>query len=199
MPPEHAPIYGTIAEPLASLGFLAARTRRLVLGVSALVVPQRQPLVALKQLTTLDFISGGRIVTAVAAGCGPVGRSSGWPASRVRRCGAPRRRACGTRSRFRRTSCGRWRRRCGSVGPTRASSCGSASFSPEPVAGRDERGRHAIAGPPKWIAERLSEYVEAGADGFVVNLEYDRPSLEERVQRFAEDVWPRIGSERRVS
>jgi alkanesulfonate monooxygenase SsuD/methylene tetrahydromethanopterin reductase-like flavin-dependent oxidoreductase (luciferase family) len=68
VPPEHAPIYGTIAEPLVSLGFLAARTTRLQLGVSALVVPQRNPLVVLKQLTTLDFLSGGRIVTAVAAG-----------------------------------------------------------------------------------------------------------------------------------
>ena len=68
VPPEHAPIYGTIAEALVSLGFLAGRTERLQLGVSALVVPQRNPLVALKQLTTLDFLSGGRIITAVAAG-----------------------------------------------------------------------------------------------------------------------------------
>ena len=68
VPPEHAPVYGTIAEPLVALGFLAARTQRLELGVSALVVPQRNPLVALKQLTTLDLLSGGRIVTAVAAG-----------------------------------------------------------------------------------------------------------------------------------
>src|SRR5438094_452093 len=62
------PSYGTIAEALVSLGFLAARTSRLELGVSALVVPQRQPLVALKQLTTLDFLSGGRIVAAVTPG-----------------------------------------------------------------------------------------------------------------------------------
>src|SRR5919197_740568 len=68
VPEEHAGTYGTIAEALVSLGFLAARTSRLELGVSALVVPQRQPLVALKQLTTLDFLAGGRIVTAVAAG-----------------------------------------------------------------------------------------------------------------------------------
>jgi alkanesulfonate monooxygenase SsuD/methylene tetrahydromethanopterin reductase-like flavin-dependent oxidoreductase (luciferase family) len=67
-PPEHAPIYGSIAEALVALGFLAARTTRLKLGVSALVVPQRNALVVLKQLTTLDFLSGGRIVTAVAAG-----------------------------------------------------------------------------------------------------------------------------------
>src|SRR5918911_5737182 len=68
VPPEHAKTYGTIAEALVSLGFLAGRTSRFELGVSALVVPQRQPLVALKQLTTLDLLSGGRIVTAVAAG-----------------------------------------------------------------------------------------------------------------------------------
>ena len=68
VPPEHAPIYGTIAEALVTLGFLAGRTARLQLGVSALVVPQRNPLVVLKQLTSLDFLSHGRIVTAVAAG-----------------------------------------------------------------------------------------------------------------------------------
>ena len=68
VPDEHAAVYGTIAEALVSLGFLAARTSRLEVGVSALVVPQRNPLVALKQLTTLDFLSGGRIVTAVTAG-----------------------------------------------------------------------------------------------------------------------------------
>ena len=68
VPGKHAPIYGSIAEPLLSLAFLAARTERLQLGVSALIVPVRQPLVALKELTTLDLLSGGRIVTAVAAG-----------------------------------------------------------------------------------------------------------------------------------
>ena len=55
VPDEHAAIYGSIAEALVSLGFLAGRTQRLGLGVSALIVPARDPLVALKQLTTLDF------------------------------------------------------------------------------------------------------------------------------------------------
>src|SRR6266550_8342201 len=68
VPDEHAAVYGSIAEALVSLGFLAGRTRRLELGVSALIVPQRDPLVALKQLTSLDLLSGGRILTAVAAG-----------------------------------------------------------------------------------------------------------------------------------
>src|SRR5919198_5517859 len=57
VPPEHAAVYGTIAEALVTLGYLAGRTRSLELGVSALVVPQRNPLVALKQLTTLDLLS----------------------------------------------------------------------------------------------------------------------------------------------
>ncbi len=54
VPNEHAHVYGTIGEALVSLGYLSAQTSRLELGVSALVVPQRNPLVALKQLATLD-------------------------------------------------------------------------------------------------------------------------------------------------
>jgi alkanesulfonate monooxygenase SsuD/methylene tetrahydromethanopterin reductase-like flavin-dependent oxidoreductase (luciferase family) len=62
----------------------------------------------------------------------------------------------------------------------------------EPDEGRDERGRHALAGPPEWVVERLVDYVDAGCDGFVVNLDYDRPGLEERVREFAEDVASRL-------
>jgi Luciferase-like monooxygenase len=54
VPADHARVYGTIAEALVSVGFLAARTERIDVGVSALVVPQRNPLVALKQLTSLS-------------------------------------------------------------------------------------------------------------------------------------------------
>jgi alkanesulfonate monooxygenase SsuD/methylene tetrahydromethanopterin reductase-like flavin-dependent oxidoreductase (luciferase family) len=60
----------------------------------------------------------------------------------------------------------------------------------EPEAGVDERGRHAISGPPEWIAERLSEYVEAGCNGFVLNLDHERPGLEDRVRRFAAEIRP---------
>lgn len=61
---------------------------------------------------------------------------------------------------------------------------------PEPEEGADERGRHAIAGPPEWIAARLSEYVDAGCNGFVLNLDHESPGLEERVQHFAGEVTP---------
>src|SRR4029453_781921 len=53
---------------LVTVGFLAGRTERLRLGVSALIVPQRQPLLTLKQLVSLDLLSRGRLITAVAAG-----------------------------------------------------------------------------------------------------------------------------------
>src|SRR5689334_14362434 len=68
VPPGWAETYGTIAEALVTLGFLAARTERIRLGVSALVVPQRRPLVTLKQLSTLDLLSGGRLLAAVTPG-----------------------------------------------------------------------------------------------------------------------------------
>jgi alkanesulfonate monooxygenase SsuD/methylene tetrahydromethanopterin reductase-like flavin-dependent oxidoreductase (luciferase family) len=65
-------------------------------------------------------------------------------------------------------------------------------FESEPSTRRDERGRHAVAGPPEWVAERLREYVDAGADGFVLNLDHQEPALDERVGRFAEEVMPLI-------
>jgi alkanesulfonate monooxygenase SsuD/methylene tetrahydromethanopterin reductase-like flavin-dependent oxidoreductase (luciferase family) len=65
-------------------------------------------------------------------------------------------------------------------------------FERDPGTRGDERGRHAVAGPSEWVAARLSEYVDAGADGFVVNLDHREPGLEERVARFAEEVIPLI-------
>ena len=242
--PEHAPVYGSIAEALVSLGFLAARTRRLELGVSALVVPQRNPLVVLKQLTTLDVLSGGRIVTAVAAGWmegefallgadfGRRGRLldewlelaasvfeqmpgrvsydgdffsvDGWLAPALVRPGGPELWVAGvSRATIRRaTRTGVWhpvalppdelRRLAVLLRERRQDSRVvlriGVSLRPEPAVGRDERGRHAIAGPPEWAIERLAEYVEAGCDGFVVNLDYDRPGLDERVLEFGERV-----------
>lgn len=246
VPSEHAPVYGTIAEPLVSLGFLAAQTQRLELGVSALVVPQRSPLVALKQLTTLDLLSGGRIVTAVAAGWmegefellgadferrgrllnewldlaasvfgqmpghvvyeGEFFSVDGWLAPALVRPGGPELWVAGvSRATLRRAArTGVWHPVALTPDQLRPMAAELRERRPdsrvvlrigvlllrEPDHGRDERGRHAIAGPPQWVAERLMEYIDAGCDGFVVNLEYDRPGLEERVHEFAEGVAP---------
>jgi alkanesulfonate monooxygenase SsuD/methylene tetrahydromethanopterin reductase-like flavin-dependent oxidoreductase (luciferase family) len=244
VPAEHAPVYGTIAEPLVSLGFLAARTSRLLLGVSALVVPQRNPLVALKQLTTLDLLSGGRIVTAVAAGWmegefatlgasfrdrgrvlddwlrlaasafeqmpgrvrydGPVFSVDGWLAPALARPGGPELWAAGiSRATLRRAAqTGVWHPVA--LAPDTLRTMAEelrqrrpdarvilrigVTLADEATDGRDERGRHAIEGPPEWAAERLAEYVDAGCDGFVLNLQHDRPGLEERARRFADEV-----------
>src|ERR687897_94694 len=248
VPPEHAPIYGTIAEALLSLGFLAGRTERLQLGVSALVVPQRNPLVTLKQLTTLDYLSGGRIVTAVAAGWmegefallgadftsrgrqldewvrtvqqavermpGPVDLPSGqgWLAPALVRPGGPELWIAGvSRATIRRAALtGVWhpvalppdelRTMAAEFRDLRADGRVilriGVYLQDEPEDGADERGRHAVAGPAVWIAERLAEYLDAGCDGFVVNLDHEAPGLEDRVRRFAEEVAPLLPATR---
>ncbi len=55
-------------EPFATLAFVAGRTRRVQLGTSVIVLPQRQPLVVAKQWATLDALSNGRVILGVGAG-----------------------------------------------------------------------------------------------------------------------------------
>ncbi len=55
-------------EPLTTLAFLAGRTTRVRLGVSAYVLPYRNPVVTAKQVATLDALSGGRVILAVGVG-----------------------------------------------------------------------------------------------------------------------------------
>ena len=55
-------------EPLATLGFLAARTRRIRLATSVLVLGYHHPLEIAKRYGTLDRVSGGRLVLGVGIG-----------------------------------------------------------------------------------------------------------------------------------
>ncbi|GIE83486.1 LLM class F420-dependent oxidoreductase [Actinoplanes philippinensis] len=55
-------------EALVALGYLAAVTERVRLGVGLIVLPQRQPVLLAKQVTSLDVLSGGRLTVAVGAG-----------------------------------------------------------------------------------------------------------------------------------
>ena len=55
-------------EPLATLAFLAAETRHITIGTSVLIVPYRDPVFTAKFLSTVDVLSGGRLVVGVGAG-----------------------------------------------------------------------------------------------------------------------------------
>ena len=60
--------YENLLESIASLAYLAACTSTVKLGVSSLIFAMRNPVVAIKQLATIDQLSGGRVMLATSAG-----------------------------------------------------------------------------------------------------------------------------------
>jgi probable F420-dependent oxidoreductase len=59
-------------EALTVLAYLAARTNRIELGTTVLVLPYRHPLHLAKVTSTLDQLSGGRLVVGVGVGGMPL-------------------------------------------------------------------------------------------------------------------------------
>lgn len=55
-------------EALMTLQFLASVTSSVRLGAGVIVLPQRQPVLLTKQLTSLDVLSGGRLLVGVGVG-----------------------------------------------------------------------------------------------------------------------------------
>ena len=55
-------------EPLATLAYLAGETSHVTIGVSVLIVPYRDPVFTAKFLSTVDYLSNGRLVVGVGAG-----------------------------------------------------------------------------------------------------------------------------------
>lgn len=68
MPEKLREPYGQLLEPLTTLAYIAARTTKLRLGTSIVVITQRNPILAAKQAATLDTFSGGRVILGLGAG-----------------------------------------------------------------------------------------------------------------------------------
>ena len=55
-------------EPLTTLSYLAGVTSTVRLGTHVLVLPYRNPVLAAKTVSTIDFLSGGRVILGIGAG-----------------------------------------------------------------------------------------------------------------------------------
>lgn len=60
--------YHTIFEAVSTLAWLAGITSKVKLGISVLVLGQRNPVVVAKELATIDRLSGGRLILGVGSG-----------------------------------------------------------------------------------------------------------------------------------
>lgn len=60
--------YHHVFEAVTTLVWAAAHTRRVRLGTSIVVLPQRDPILAAKQLAMVDVLSGGRLIAGFGAG-----------------------------------------------------------------------------------------------------------------------------------
>jgi probable F420-dependent oxidoreductase len=68
VPQEDIEPYGHILESIVTLAMVASITQRVRLGTSILVLPQRNPVLAAKQIATIDAASNGRVILGVAVG-----------------------------------------------------------------------------------------------------------------------------------
>jgi probable F420-dependent oxidoreductase len=57
-----------LVEPFATLAFLAAVTTNVRLGTGVLLVPQRNPVYTAKSVTTVDWLSNGRVDLGIGVG-----------------------------------------------------------------------------------------------------------------------------------
>lgn len=74
------PVYQSVLDPMVALGFTAARTSRIRLGVAVVNFPFLSPSVLAKQAATVDVLSGGRH---------DLGLGIGWMPEEFEAAGAP--------------------------------------------------------------------------------------------------------------
>ena len=63
-----APVYHSVLDPMVSLGYLAAATSTIRLGVAVVNHPFASPLLLAKQAATVDVLSGGRLDLGIGSG-----------------------------------------------------------------------------------------------------------------------------------
>jgi len=68
MPQQSGTPYETIVDSITSLAYLAGQTSTVKLGISSLILAMRNPVVAVKQLATVDQFSQGRVMLATSSG-----------------------------------------------------------------------------------------------------------------------------------
>ncbi len=62
---------GQLYDPFVYLGWLAAQTKEIALGVASIVLPLRHPAHVAKAAASADVLSGGRLILGVASGDRP--------------------------------------------------------------------------------------------------------------------------------
>ncbi|HLK76317.1 MAG TPA: TIGR03619 family F420-dependent LLM class oxidoreductase [Streptosporangiaceae bacterium] len=65
------PVYRSVLDPMVALGYLAAATTRIRLGVAVVNLPFVSPTVLAKQAATVDVLSGGRLDLGLGIGWMP--------------------------------------------------------------------------------------------------------------------------------
>ena len=68
IPSSHKVFGDTFHDPLVTLSYISANTDRIELGTSVIILPYRNPLVLAKMVSTLDTLSGGRLILGIGAG-----------------------------------------------------------------------------------------------------------------------------------
>lgn len=61
-------VYSHICDPFVAMALAAAVTTRLKLATGVMLVPERNPMVAAKEIATLDHFSKGRVMLGIGAG-----------------------------------------------------------------------------------------------------------------------------------
>jgi len=68
VPPSPVPASVPFLDPVVALTALSQHTKKVLLGTGIIILPQRNPLVLAKELTSLDVVSAGRLVFGVGVG-----------------------------------------------------------------------------------------------------------------------------------